>query len=186
MTIRFFILQSHYASTLDFSNEALNAAHKGYVKLVNGIRILKALYYPTDSKLSTNEKLIEQINKLCDNCFHAMNDDFNTALTLGHIFNLIKKINSIHSGQIDIRELDEETFTRMKLTILEFTETVLGLNIEDEIAGTPLLDIILEEYSEAKVLKNYERVDEIRAGLKKRGIVVKDMKGQIDWAFDEQ
>ena len=127
MSIRFFMLQSHYASTLDFSNEALNAAVKGYTKLANGIRILKELEYPEAQLQTLNANQGAQIHKMCDDCHHAMNDDFNTALTIGHIFNLLKKVNSFHSGQIDLSEIDLETFLRMKETLLTFTEDILGI-----------------------------------------------------------
>ncbi len=185
MTIRFFMLQSHYASTLDFSNEALNAALKGYTKLVNGIRILKEMQFPSDPTDNIDEKQVNQISKMCDNCYHAMNDDFNTALTIGHIFNLLKKVNSIHTGQIPFGSIGKGTFNKMKETIISFVEDVLGLKQESGIDGENLLNILLKEYKEAKEAKDYEKVDEIRASLKKEGIVLKDMKGKVDWAYEE-
>ena len=185
MTIRFFMLQSHYASTLDFSNEALNAALKGYNKLVNGIKTLKKIEYPKDITAEINDKQVEQISKMCDNCYHAMNDDFNTALTIGHIFNLLKKVNSIHAGQLQLGEIGKDTFDKMKRTILSFTEEVLGLKQESGVDGEQMLDLLLREYKQAKGAKDYEKVDQIRAELKEEGIIVKDMKGMVDWAYEE-
>ncbi len=185
MTIRFFMLQSHYASTLDFSNDALNAAQKGYNKLVNGIRILKDLSYPDGIDLEANTKAGEQIEKMCDNCYYAMNDDFNTALTIGHLFNLLKKVNSLHTGQLAFDQMTVETFNRMKETILGFTEDVLGLKQESSIDGENLLGILLKEYKGAKEQKNYEKVDDLRAQLKAEGLIVKDMKDRVDWAYEE-
>jgi cysteinyl-tRNA synthetase len=185
MTIRFFMLQSHYASTLDFSNEALNAALKGYTKLVNGIRILKEMSFPDDVSEARDEKQISQINKMCDNCFYAMNDDFNTALTIGHIFNLLKKVNAIDTGQLKFEQLGRDVFDKMKSTILGFTERVLGLKQEDTLDAKALVNTILEEYRSAKSEKNYQKVDKIRAELKDLGILVKDKKDGVSWAYEE-
>ena len=186
MSIRFFMLQSHYASTLDFSNEALNAAVKGYTKLANGIRILKELEYPEAQLQTLNANQGAQIHKMCDDCHHAMNDDFNTALTIGHIFNLLKKVNSFHSGQIDLSEIDLETFLRMKETLLTFTEDILGIRPETNLNGENLLNILLQDYAQAKIAKDYKRVDYLRSRLKEEGITIKDMKDAVGWAYSEQ
>lgn len=185
MTIRFFMLQSHYTSTLDFSNEALIAAAKGYTKLVNGIRVLKQLNSQGISIESSNADQADQIEKMCDNCYHAMNDDFNTALTLGHLFNLLKKVNSIQAGQLTIAEIGSKTFERMKTTVLSFTEIVLGLKQEEPLDGEKLLNVILQQYSEAKADKNYQKVDELRTALKAQRIMIKDAKSGVDWSFEE-
>lgn len=185
MTIRFFMLQSHYASTLDFSNEALNAAQKGYMKLANSLRLIKTLHYPEHADGDINEKQVEQIMRLCDNCHHAMNDDFNTALTIGHLFNLVKKINSIQTGQLTIQEIGKEAFERMKETFIAFTEDILGLKQELPLSSDNLLAIVLEEYKGAKEIKNYDKVDDLRSKLKAEGVVIKDMKTGVDWAFEE-
>lgn len=184
MTIRFFMLQSHYASTLDFSNEALGAAQKGYVKLANGLRFIKELEFEDDGA-SLDEKQSEQIKKICENCHHAMNDDFNTALTIGHLFNILKKINSIHTGQLKLGQIGKDNFQLMKNTFLTFTEDILGLKLESELEANKLIDVVLKEYKEAKTNKNYQKVDELRSQLKELGIIVKDMKTKIDWAFEE-
>lgn len=185
MTIRFFMLQSHYASTLDFSNEALNAAQKGYTKLTNGLRLIKSYEFPEGIEESLNQKQVDQINKICDNCHYAMNDDLNTALTIGHLFNLVKKVNSIQTGQLKYEEIGKETFERMKSTMIDFAENVLGLKPEGLNSSEALLEVILAEYKEAKEQKNYDKVDSLRAQLKSEGIIVKDMKTGIDWAFEE-
>ncbi|WP_258102755.1 cysteine--tRNA ligase [Marinoscillum sp. MHG1-6] len=185
MTIRFFMLQSHYASTLDFSNEALNAAQKGYTKLANGLRYVQEVAYPEGTQEAPDEKQISQIKKICENCHHAMNDDFNTALTIGHLFNLLKKFNSLQTGQLQFGQLGKEVFDQMKTTFLGFTQDVLGLRLELDLKGEKLVDVVLTEYKAAKEAKDYEKVDALRAELKQLGIVVKDMKNQIDWAFEE-
>ncbi|MFY0688029.1 MAG: cysteine--tRNA ligase [Cyclobacteriaceae bacterium] len=184
MTIRFFMLQSHYASTLDFSNDALDAALKGYTKLVNGLRALKSMEYEEDGT-ELNPKQSDQISKMCDNCYHAMNDDFNTALTIGHLFNLLKKVNSLNTKQLKFSEIGKDVFDRMKETVIEFTENVLGLKQESTIKGENLLTILLKEYKAAKAAKDYDKVDELRAALKQEGLLVKDMKDSVDWAYEE-
>ena len=185
MTIRFFMLQSHYASTLDFSNDALNAAKKGYNKLVNGIRVLETMSYPAGSVFNGDMKLSDQIDQMCDNCYHAMNDDFNTALTIGHLFNLIKKVNSLNTGQIEFEQISKEVFDKMKAIILGFTNDVLGLKQESSVNGEHILSMLLDEYKSAKEAKDYEKVDVLREKLKNEGLIIKDMKGKVDWAYEE-
>lgn len=184
MTIRFFMLQSHYASTLDFSNEALSAAQKGFMKLTNGLRFIKDLEFESgEGDIDINQ--CDQIRKICENCHHAMNDDFNTALTIGHLFNLVKKINSIQTGQLRMSQIGVEVFNLMKKTFIEFTEDILGLKLENNLESTRLIDVVLGEYKQAKESRDYGKVDALRAQLKDLGIVVKDMKTKIDWAFEE-
>ncbi len=185
MTVRFFMLQSHYASTLDFSNDALSAANKGYKKLINGLKLVKELSYKAEEGVAVNPAAVEQVNQICDNCYRAMNDDFNTALTIGHLFNLLKKINSLQTGGIKFGELGEEVFNRMKSTYLVFVEEVLGLKEELMLQPRNLIGILIQLYREAKEAKNYEKVDEIRGLLKNEGITLKDMKQGIDWAYEE-
>ncbi|MEO9803215.1 MAG: cysteine--tRNA ligase [Reichenbachiella sp.] len=185
MTTKFFMLQSHYASTLDFSNEALSAAQKGYRKLMNGLKTLRGLTIDGLAGAEQNEKAIQQINSLCDNCYRAMNDDFNTALTIGHLFNLLKKINSIHTGALSIAEIGADTFNRMKATFETFVLNVLALKEENHVEFDGLISVLLNIYKEAKEAKDYHKVDEIRNSLKSQGIVLKDMKTGIDWAYEE-
>ncbi|MEM9337383.1 MAG: cysteine--tRNA ligase [Bacteroidota bacterium] len=184
MTIRFFMLQSHYASTLDFSNEALEAARKGYVRLVNGLRLIKEMEWKEDEG-QLDEKQEQQINKYCDNCYYAMNDDFNTALTIGHLFNLVKKINSLHTGQLKFGAIGKVSFDRIKAIFVGFTEEVLGLKIETDVNYQQLIKTILKEYEQAKFNRDFKKVDQLRADLKAEGIIVKDMKEHIEWAFEE-
>jgi len=185
MTVRFFMLQSHYSSTLDFSNDALKAALKGYKKIANGIKLAKSLHYEETDEGSINEKFTQQIYQICENCYRAMNDDFNTAVTISHIFNLLKKINSLHTGNLKFSEIGKETFDRLIQTFLAFTIDILGIKEEQIDDQERLLNILLELYKEAKEVKDYDKVDKIRAELKNLGIVLKDMKNQIDWAYEE-
>lgn len=185
MTVRFFMLQSHYASTLDFSNDALIAAQKGYRKLMNGLKTLRKIDTINVESLEANEKAIGQINGLMDNCYRAMNDDFNTALTIGHLFNLLKKINSIYTQNLSLGEIGLETFNKMKETYEVFVQEVLGLKEESNLDTDGLMDIVISQYAEAKGAKDYDKVDQIRNSLKEQGVVLKDMKSGIDWAYEE-
>jgi cysteinyl-tRNA synthetase len=185
MIVRFFMLQSHYSSTLDFSNEALKAAMKGYFKLINGVKIAKSLKYNDEETSSVNEKQVQEIDSICERCYMAMNDDFNTATTISHVFNLLKKINNLHNGNLKAAELGEKTFNKLTDTFLIFVQDILGLRVENPENHEQLLNILLEFYKEAKTQKDYEKVDLIRARLKKMGIVLKDMRHQIDWAYEE-
>ena len=184
MTIRYFILTAHYRSTLDFSNEALKAAQKGYKKIINGLRIAKSLeFQPADSAL--DEEQIKQIEQSITAAFRAMDDDFNTAQAIGHLFNLLKKINSIFTGQLQSAALGKEVFEKMKSTFITFVEDILGLIEEKSDNQNTMLELLLKLYSEAKTARDYHKVDEIRSGLKEMGFVVKDMKDKIDWAYEE-
>ena len=184
MTVRFFMLQSHYSSTLDFSNEALKAAAKGYKKLINGLRIAKSLEYTEDGG-ELNEKVLKQIDQIIENIYRSMNDDFNSARVIAQLFNLLKKINSLQTKNLKFGELGKEGFEKLINTFNDFVENVLGLREEKPEDVDGILDILLKLYAEAKAEKNYDKVDEIRSLLKERGIVLKDMKDKIDWAYEE-
>ena len=175
MTIRFFMLQSHYASTLDFSNDALLAAQKGYRKLMNGLKTLRKLKNANQGDKPVNEKAVGQISSICDNCYRAMNDDFN----------LLKKINSIYTQNLSISEIGDDTFQKMKKTYEVFVLEILGLKEENNLEVEGLMDIVIDQYREAKESKNYDKVDQIREKLKSQGVVLKDMKIGIDWAYEE-
>ena len=118
-------------------------------------------------------------------CHSAMNDDFNTALAIGQLFNLLKKINSLHTMNLKFGELGEELFNKMKSTFIEFIEDILGLKTEDPSEYDDMVDALVTIYREAKFKKDFNQVDKIRAALKENGIIVKDMKTGIEWAYEE-
>jgi cysteinyl-tRNA synthetase len=184
MTVKFFMLQSHYSSTLDFSNDALKAARKGYKRMINGLRLIKEMQYVADEG-KPNDKAIQQIEKQIELCHFAMNDDFNTALAIGQLMNLLKKINSLYTGTMQYGEIGEAVFKKMKQTYIDFVEEVLGLKEEDPADLKSMIESMMEIYREAKHRKDFEKVDQIRAALKENGVIVKDMKSKIDWAYEE-
>ncbi|EKB49922.1 cysteine--tRNA ligase [Cecembia lonarensis] len=185
MTIRYFMLTAHYRSTLDFSNEALKAAQKGYKKIINGLRIAKKLEYFADVDVALDEEQIKQVESSIQQAYRAMDDDFNTAQAIGHLFNLLKKINSLYTGQLKPGHFGEEVFQKLISTFIVFVEKILGLKDEKPETQEALIEVLLQLYGEAKTARNYNRVDEIRAALKEMGYVVKDMKDKIDWAYEE-
>lgn len=186
MTVRFFMLQSHYSSTLDFSNDALKAAAKGYKKMINGLVLAKNLEFAKDNSVEINEKTANQINGIIDNCYRALNDDFNTAQAIAHIFNLLKKINSISTGNLKSSEIGEKIFDKLLHTYVSLVEEVLGLKEEKPTDVEGIINIIIDIYKQAKEAREYDKVDEIRARLKNYGVVLKDMKESVGWAYEEQ
>ncbi|MFM1913426.1 MAG: Cysteine--tRNA ligase [Bacteroidota bacterium] len=185
MSVRFFMLQSHYRSTLDFSNDALKASQKGYKRLSNGIKILKNIHIPENLEISLEEKHIQEIEKAIDGAYEGMNDDLNTAVAISHLFTLLKKINQLHTKQLKIENIGIDIFEKLKSTYFSFYHDILGL--KEEIPGNwePLSEQLLIFYKEYKENKDYSKVDEIRASFKKMGILIKDMKDSIDWGFEE-
>lgn len=185
MTIRFFILQAQYRSTLDFSDGALIAAQKGYKRLMNGLNILKKLTYEPSEAIAINEKLDKQIQGFCDNSLRGMNDDLNTAMVLGQLANIVKKINTFYINPETLPSIRQETFERMRDFFTDFVINILGLKEEKLEDNQILIEGLLEIYKEAKDKKEYETVDKIRAYFKQSGLIIKDLKNGVDWAYQE-
>ncbi|WP_281613513.1 cysteine--tRNA ligase [Flammeovirga sp. SubArs3] len=185
MTIRFFILQAQYRSTLDFSNEALQAARKGYRKVMNGLRLAKSMKYTADESVEVNEKQAKNIESIINSIYRGMNDDFNTAVAMAGIFNLLKKINAVHAGNIPAAQLGAQAFNDMISYYITFIEDVLGLKEETPDHFFSALEYILQDYAKAKEVRDYDKVDAIRAQLKDMGVVAKDTKNGVEWSYDE-
>ena len=185
MTTRFFILQAQYRSTLDFSNEALKSAQKGYTRLINGLRIIKKIQYVPESGIDQNSNHQTEIQKSITASYEAINDDLNTAVAIAQLFNLLKYINQLYTGQIKFAELGEETFDSLKNHFIVFIEEVLGLKEELNDNVEQMANSMLELYAEFKEQKQYDKVDKIRAYFKSNRLVIKDMKTKIDWAYEE-
>jgi cysteinyl-tRNA synthetase len=183
MTIRFFILQAHYRSTLDFSNEALDAARKAYKKIINGLRSLKSLQFSEEGQ--PDEKANNEINAYCDACYKGMNDDFNSAVVIANLFNMLKYINSLKNEVIPIGSIQKETFENLRETYVSFVEDVLGLTEENNANPAEMMNILLTLYSKAKQEKDYATVDMIRAEVKKEGMVINDSKKGVSWSYEE-
>ncbi|CCH56522.1 cysteinyl-tRNA synthetase [Fibrisoma limi BUZ 3] len=184
MTVRFFMLQSHYRSTLDFSNEALKAAQKGYRRLANGLRVIKTMTYQPNDAIAPDQTKQEDIRQAVQSFYEAMNDDLNTAVGIAQLFTLLKYVNMLYLNQLQGATLGEETFTLLKESFATFFEDVLGLQ-EEGVTSQPVLEGLLTLYREYKEQKQYDKVDQIRSYFKAQGLSIKDMKHQIDWAYEE-
>jgi cysteinyl-tRNA synthetase len=183
MVIRFFILQTHYRSTLDFSNEALTAAEKGLRRLFEAFEVLKKLEVGNEHEAKDKE-LEEKINKLVDEFEEFINDDFNTAKVLANMFEIVPVINSIKDGLIDIDALSSATFQKLKNHFTIYLEQILGLKdtSENSIQFNGILNLLIEIRKEAKSKKDFFTSDKIRKQLADLGIEMKDEKdGNISW-----
>ena len=177
MTIRFFILQAHYRSTVDFSSEALVASEKGLARLMEAYTRLQKL---TPSATSTVETA-----GLRDKCEVAMCDDLNTPIVISHLFDAAKAINTVHDGKGTISEAD---LTELKDVFKVFVEDILGLQTE-ETAGESneaykkAIDLLLQMRLEAKQNKDWATSDKIRNELTALGFAVKDTKDGFEWSL---
>lgn len=185
MALRFMMLQTHYRSTMDISNDVLKVAQKSYKRVMNGLRIIKSMQYQENPEIIKDAKQIAEIEKIVAEMYEGMNDDFNTAVALAALLNLLKKINSIHNGVISMHVLDAKTFDLIKTTYTTFVEDIFGLKEENSTDLAQVMSVFLEIYKEAKHNKNFEQVDKLRNHFKSLGVVVKDMRDKIDWSYEE-
>ena len=179
MTIRFFVLQAHYRSTLDFSNEALLAAEKGLDRLMKGIESLGKIKPSATS--SVNPAELER------RCAEAMADDLNSPMVISAMFDWVRIINSAVEGK---ETLTAEDVATLKGIFERYAIEVLGLKDEKSAAGagrdrvTPLVEMLLEERLKARTAKDWAASDRIRDGLAAAGIRVKDRKDGTDWELE--
>ena len=174
MTIRFFILQAHYRSTIDFSNAALQASEKGFNKMMNAVETLQKL---TPSKKSTYD-----VNELEKNCYAAMNDDFNTPILIAHLFDGVRIINSIKDGKESMTSSDLE---KLKNIFTAFVTDILGFvstkgSSENDLTNE-IMGLVLKLRANAKTNKDFDSADLIRDELGKAGIQIKDSHEGSSW-----
>jgi cysteinyl-tRNA synthetase len=186
MTVRFFMLQSHYSSTLDFSNEALQAAEKGYKKLTAALDILKNITHPDTA--TPQAELENTLTTLVDNCYLNMSDDFNTAKTLAVLFDMASRINDFKTGNVPLTHVSTQIFEKFKQTYIGFMEDVLGLQTE-QVQNNSLLNgtvaLLINLRKKARADKNFALSDKIRDDLKAIGIQLKDGKdGEITYSVE--
>jgi cysteinyl-tRNA synthetase len=172
MTVRFFMLQAHYRSTLDFSNDAMEASEKGFKRLMNAFTLLDSL------QTSGNTEI--QVEPLRTRCYEALNDDFNSPVLIAELFEASRIINSVHDGKLKI---DAANLQLLKALMQNFVTDVLGLKNEE--AGNDdlpkLLNMIVDLRSEAKTNRDYATSDKIRDSLQKIGFQLKDSKEGTTW-----
>ena len=185
MVVRLFILQAQYRSTIDFSDEALQAAKKNYFKLINALRLIKKMVYESFEAEKHNQKLEAEIQTDFNKVFEALDDDLNTALAVSHLLAITKKINQFQNNPSLLSTIEQGVFEYLKSTFILIFEEILGVQEEKPQVFDALLNSLLKTYKEAKDLKHYDKVDSIRADLKAIGVSVKDTKQGIDWAYSE-
>jgi len=186
MTVRFFMLQSHYSSTLDFSNEALGAAEKGFKKLSNAMVILKKLQHPGTA--SPDKILTETLAQYTEDLYASMSDDFNSARTLAVLFDMASRINDFKSGNVLLSSVDADTFEQFKRSYIGFMEDVLGLKEEEEHNHDLLnnvIGVLIDLRKKARQDRNFPLSDKIRDDLKKMGVQLMDGKeGEMSYTID--
>ncbi len=175
MAVRFFMMQTHYRSTLDFSNEALQAAEKGFSKLMSAVKTLTQL---KAAATSTSD-----IKALVNACYAAMNDDFNSPVLIANLFEAVRIINSVNDGKETITAPDLDS---LQIAVNTFIFDVLGLHSEGENNGggkalDTVMQIVLEQRTEAKKRKDFTTSDQIRDLLLAGGIAIKDTKDGTVW-----
>lgn len=188
MVVRFFLLQAHYRSPVDVSDEALQAARKGYRKLMNGLRLLDKLEAETAAIEAAADTAAgdTELRKLTADIFVGMDDDLNTARALASLFNLLRKFNTLATNAAARASVSAAALTEAGDTYRRFVTEVLGLQDEPRANAEQLLELTLNFYTEAKASKAYDKVDQIRAALKGQGIVIKDTKAGVEWAYSEE
>ncbi|MCG2588259.1 cysteine--tRNA ligase [Rhodohalobacter sulfatireducens] len=187
MTVRFLMLQSHYRSKIDFSNEALVAAEKGLQKLMTAVDLLDMIELP-DGSPENEASEDREILDACKQCQDSMNDDFNTAQVLAALFDLASKINAIHNKQLDAGKVSKSAFEKMKNTMNDFVFDILGLQpISESKDGKTeeLVNLLIDIRSEARENKDFATSDKIRDDLQEIGIRLKDDKdGKTTFEID--
>ncbi|MBD3636139.1 MAG: cysteine--tRNA ligase [Crocinitomicaceae bacterium] len=176
MVVRFFMMQAHYRSILDFSSQALSASEKGYNKLMSSLKDLDALPVKADSS--------EDVEAMIDRFYTAMNDDFNTPVLVAKLFDAASYINKVKSGQANISKADLEKLSR---EMKGFVFDVLGIREIEESGSNKLdaaMEIVLELRKNAREQKDWATSDLIRDKLNEAGIVVKDSAEGTTWSLN--
>ncbi len=177
MTVRFFMMQTHYRSTLDFSNEALEASEKAYNRLMDSYKTLQSL---KPSGTST-----DIVSKLQKDCYEAMNDDFNTPVLIAHLFEAVRIINSANDKKMSLTQKDIDLLHRI---YQHFVFDVMGLKKDEETgkaykALEGVMNLVLSLRDKAKSNKDFTTSDEIRNNLTALNIQVKDSKEGTAWSI---
>ncbi len=180
MTIRFFVLQAQYRSTVDFSNEALQASEKAYLRLMEGWNNMDKLTPATESSID--------VRTIRERCYEAMNDDLNSPIVISHLFDGLRLINTVLAGNAT---LTADDIAHLRETFQLFLFDILGVKAEGETAASTsepfekALDLLLELRKEAKANKDWATSDLIRNKLTEIGFEVKDTKEGMEWKLSK-
>lgn len=180
MTIRFFILQAHYRSTVDFSNEALQASEKGLQRLLEAVGNLDRVTPATASDVD--------VKALREKCYEAMNDDMNTPIVISHLFEGARIINNLMAGNskinaVDLQEL-KDLFNLFMFDLLGLQKEA-GSSDSREAAYSKVVDMLLEQRIKAKADKDWATADKIRNELTDLGFEIKDTKDGFEWKLSK-
>ncbi len=175
MVIRFYMLQAHYGSPIDFSNQSLQAAENALKKLERTLELTK--YLVSSHNMDIDKPMAEKIQSLCNQCEEHICDDFNTAKLIATLFDMSVVVNTLTEQQDDM-SIGEETLHQLVKTFTVFLRDVLGIKKEtvENNKLTEVIDILLTIRNKAKADKNYVFSDYIRNKLEETGIIVKDGK----------
>ena len=188
MTIRFFILQAHYRSTVDFSNEALQSAEKGLQRLMDAWKALKRL---TDGQKTKGQPQVEMkyVDELRKKCYEAMNDDLASPMVISHLFDACRTINTVIDRKASITAevvaALTEVFSTFAFDILGLREETGNSNKAREEAYGAVVNMLLEQRQQAKADKNWALSDKIRDDLAALGFEVKDTKDGFTWSLNK-
>ncbi|MEN9998200.1 MAG: hypothetical protein RI922_1190 [Bacteroidota bacterium] len=172
--IRFFMMQAHYRSNLDFTSDALNAAEKGFTRMSDAMQLI--------SKLKVTSTSSFNVDDLIASFYAAMNDDFNTSILVANLFEAVKRINLINDGNDTITK---EDLSKLETEMLRFIYDVLGLQITTENSNeklAPVMDLVIDLRQQARENKDWTTSDKIRDGLAAAGIIIKDGKEGTTWS----
>ncbi len=180
MAVRFFMLQTHYASTLDFSDEALQASEKGFLRIIESTKTLEKLI-PNDP--DSNRDSTIDVAKIEANCYAAMNDDLNTSVLIAELFECVRVINSANDGNETLNSKDIEVLKRI---YQHFLIDILGIKLETNDgksieALTVAMELLMAIRQQAKANKDFATADQIRNELTNKGIQIKDGKEGVTW-----
>ncbi len=177
MTIRFFILQAHYRGTVDFSNEALQAAETALGRMLDGYRRL--------GELKASDTSTVDVSKLAERAYEALDDDFNTPVVIGVLFDAVRIINQIKDGNATATADDIAELRRVMDT---FLVEILGIKVDAGVAGDADLkpyrdavDLLLQIRADAKARKDWSTSDLIRDSLSRLGFTIKDTRDGVEW-----
>lgn len=187
MVVRFYILQTHYRSTLDFSNEALQASEKAFRRLWEAYEVLQKLNVPANGD-AKDAALNEQIIKWCNDCEVFMSDDFNTAKVLANLFEIAPVINGIKGGQVAADAISATTYQLLLDTFKVYLVDILGmqpLQVAQSNKLDTVLSLLIDIRKDAKTRKDFATSDQIRNQLAENGILLKDEKdGTVSYTIE--
>ena len=185
MAVKFFMLQAHYGSTLDITDEGLQAAEKGYRRMMEANALLQKMEHSGNGNAT---ELDTEINDLIDKAFEQMSDDFNAPMAMARLFELVSKVNGIAAKHLSMTDITSDTLQKMKDTFNAFIYDIFGL-LDEDMGGSNgngiadgLMQLIIELRQGARTNKDWATSDKIRDTLNELDILLKDGKEGTTWS----